>query len=263
MKTAVDPVYYASTPWEFHLVEADIESVREYFDDPKRCSLYANDVHKTPVYGMDRKLWEFSRFVKLRQSSWTVLHLVARFYGRNREPKRNRAESNEALRTLTTKEAAQQIVEDIHKECQRAWDKKKAFLAFLSKEFDTQSILFGYEKIGDNLYYELYEKGFWKESFMGGLYDPNVSTSTTFCTLKSEMRPDCKPGNDEKHFVEETFHMWKIAIPFISITTNDKNPHLIMGCLASGSVFTEDEIKGFDCALIEDLSVHENGEQAW
>jgi hypothetical protein len=140
MKMAVDPVYYSSTPWEFHAVETGIETVREYFDDPKRCSLYVNDVHRTPFYGMDRELWEFSRFVKLRQSSCTVLHLVARFDGRNHEPKRNRTASNENLKTLTTKEAARQIVEDIHKECQRAWDKKKAFLTFLSKEFDSRDI---------------------------------------------------------------------------------------------------------------------------
>ncbi|MDP3981181.1 MAG: hypothetical protein Q8Q33_07210 [Chlamydiota bacterium] len=252
-KCAVDSVYYHSTPWEFHIVETDIETVREYFNDPKRCAFYVNNVHKNPFYCMERSPYEFSNFVQLKQSPWTRFGLVAHFNAPHFELRKKDTPNVEGLQFLTTEEIAKNIVEGIHRDCSSAWDRKKHVVAFLSETFNTRAMLFGYENTGDTLYYELYENGFWKESFVGGLYDPNVSTSTTFCDLKSVIRPDCKTGMDEQRFVEETFSMWKVVIPFISLVPYEKNPHLIKGSIPFGSFFTYDDIKGFDCALINEL----------
>ncbi len=273
----MDPPFYDSVPWEFYLLEADIETLREAFDDPKKCELYATDVHKTPFYCMGMNIWEFRNLIQMKQSHWTCFGLVAHPYfaetekdsqgpkdpqlmtiaektleamrrDREKERRRKRHKKTEAI-CLST-DLLEKTVEDIQRNHQVRWRQKKEALASLSKLFDSRLLLFGYESREDMLYYELYEKGYWKESFMGGLYLPEVSTSTTFCILRSEIRPDCKPVNDEKLFVEKTFHAWNISIPFVSLLPDEKNKNLIKGKLPDYSVFSVDDIKGFDCALI-------------
>lgn len=250
-KYCLDPVYYDSTPWEFYLIELDISIVREYFDDPGMSRLYAKNVHRAPIYDMDAKPWEFSRFVQLKHSPWMRFDIAAHLIGSQFRPRNKARPDPAALQNLSTKEAAEKIVEDIRRDCANAWNLKKSKAAFLSELFETQAMLFGYEDTGDTLYYELYEKGYIRESFIGGLYDPNVSTTTTFCELKSEIRPGCKPKNDKKRFVDETFALWKVAVPFVSLLPDEKNPRLLRGSLASCSVFSQEDIKGFDCALID------------
>ncbi len=252
MNCAVDPVYYDSVPWEFYLLEADIETVREAFDDPKKCELYATDVHRTPFYCMEKPLWEFSRFVQLRQSSWMRFGIAAHLNIPGFDEKKKHEPAFDCQRPVSTEEAAKVIVEKIHRDCERAWDFKKSKAAFISKVFKSRAIFFGYEDCGDTLYYELYDKGYWKESFMGGLYDSK--NDRIYCELKSEIRPDCKPGKDKRRFVEETFHSWNIAIPFVSLLPDGKNKQFIRGELANCSVFSVDDIKGFDSALIPFLS---------
>ncbi len=245
----LDPVYYDSTPWEFNLVEVDMGLVREYFGDPGVCRMYANDVHKTPCYRLEREPYEFSLFVQLKHSPWMRFDIMAPFTCLESMYHKKARPDPAHLHNLSTEEAAIRMVNDIHRECERNWTMKKSRAAFLSLLFQTRAMLFGWENTGDTLYYELFEKGCWKESFVGGLYESG--RNDTFCRLKSEIRPACRPGNDEIRFVEETFALWKIAVPFVSLLPYEKSPRLLKGSLAGSSVFSESDLQGFDCALID------------
>lgn len=247
----LDPIYYDSTPWEFILIEVDIAMVREYFDDPKLSQLYAKDVHKTPCPSLNRSPYEFSRFVQLKHSPWMRFDLTAHCQYSESELESKSRPDLSGLQEHASKETAMRIVEDIRRSCEINWNRRKNKAVFLSSLFETRAMLFGYENTGDTLYYELFEKGNWQESFTGGLYE--TGKNDTYCQLKSVIRPECRPGNDEMRFVEETFVLWSISVPFISLLPCEKNPSLLKGALAECSVFSEDDIKGFDCGLIDQV----------
>ncbi len=248
---AVDPVYYSSVPWEFHLVRIGMDEVRSYFENPVISSLYARDIHLKPAYGMDTELYLFSIFAKLKTSSWTLFRLSASFADKELEHlQRSRKRRPADTSALSSKDAAKVMANELRRESEMSWRIKQRRVALLSRIFSSQALLFGYEDTGDTLYYELFENGFWRESFMGGLYDPSVSDRNTFCQLKSDLRPGLRPCNDEKRFVEESFRSWNIALPFVVFQRYEKNPVMVEGKPPECSAFSPNDIEGLDCAMI-------------
>ncbi|MCI5115286.1 MAG: hypothetical protein D3921_07330 [Candidatus Electrothrix sp. AW1] len=212
----VDPVYYSSEVRTFYLVETGIQSVRNFLENPVRTSCYVRDVHQNPVYGQDRHPLEFSLFVQLIQSDWTFFNLYDILYKTFKHVKKKRE------------------------------DKRIAVAASLSAIFHTRALIFGYGDFGDSVYYDMFDQGFHKETFCD-----HLESDSAFFT--STERPAFKPQQRKIAFIEETFQQWNIFIPWAELYFDTKESQLLRGGFVEESIFSEHEIQGFDCALLNYL----------
>lgn len=213
----VDPVYYDSTPWLFYLVEIDIFSIRSRLDDPQRSSIYCSDIHRTQIELEKCKTFvDLSKFVQMKHSTWSVCFFSGRFDMLFRCKKKN------------------------------AIEMERYIAEYMSRLFKTRVLLFGYHDPSDTIYYEMFEQGFWSESFYDSMgHDKMSFQSATNSEPASKFR--------DIWFIEDRFKSLNIFVPWPELYNEGENQQIVKGRLAEGSIFSENDVQGFDCALLHCL----------
>ena len=214
LTNSVDPVYYDSVPWLFYLVETDIYAVRRHLDDPQRSSMYCRDIHRKQLeIAGSGTFVDLSRFIQIKYSTWTVCCISGRLDMLFRCRKNNVS--------AMQRDAAE----------------------YLSGIFQTRALLFGYHNVSDTVYYEMFDQGFQSKIFHDSPQYEEKLFESADCSYVA-------PTARDIFFIEERFRCLNIFVPLPELYNDGENRQIVRGRLAQGSIFSEHDLQGFDCALL-------------